>query len=92
MKPNLFPKLSTNTPLWIRSWSDLQTPITAFRLAAKDSARDRQSGGKMKKEEADTLLAQIYYYSNKLCDVPSKTVSKLFLNLQIKQSKLWIIN
>lgn len=38
----------------------------------------------MKKKEADTLIAQMH---NKLCDVPSITVSKLFLNLQIKQSK-----
>lgn len=37
-----------------------------------------------RKEEADTLLAQM---QDKLRDIPSNTVSKLFLNLQIKQSK-----
>lgn len=46
-------KIVHHTFVWIRSQSELQTPITAFSLVAKD----RLSFGKMKKEEADAPLA-----------------------------------
>ncbi len=36
-------KQPANTPLWIRSWADLQIPITALMLTAKDTARGRQT-------------------------------------------------
>lgn len=40
-------KQPANTPLWIRSWADLQIPITALILTAKDTARGRQTDRQM---------------------------------------------
>lgn len=40
---NSISKQPTNTPLWSRSWADLQILITAFILTAKDTASGRQT-------------------------------------------------
>lgn len=69
MKPSLSPNSPLTLPVWSRSWDDVQIPITALVLTAKDTVRGRQTGrqtdgqvgrqtGQGTMKDKSTLLAQ----------------------------------